>query len=238
MGLRPARCYTSVKQRPFTRVAISVHEKNYIGTVPPLKIRQFNMGNPRKKYSRIVDLVAEQAVQIRDNAVEAARVSINRYLIKEVGKDNYFMRIRVFPHQVLREHKQAQGAGADRVSQGMSHSFGKPIGRAVRVRKGTILMSVLSMAEYADIVSKALLRAKAKFPCDVSVRIHKDVAAIGTRPKHAIEEIVEEEKPEEKEEEKAEAGEEKKEEAKEEGKEETKSKAQAEEKAESKGEKK
>ena len=226
MGLRPARCYTSIKQRPYTRIAITVHDKNYVGTVPPLRIRQFNMGNPRKRYSRIVDLIAEESVQIRDNAIEAARISINRFLIKNVGKDNYFMRIRVYPHQILREHKQAQGAGADRVSQGMSHAFGKPIGRAVRVRKGTVIMSVLTMVEHVDIVRKALLRAKAKFPCEISVRVHKDIDSIGTRPRHVIEEVVEEVKPEEKEEEKAEAGEEKKEAAKEEGKEETKEKAE------------
>lgn len=191
MGLRPGRCYTSLEQRPYTRVAIKVHEKNYVGAIPPLRIRQFNMGNPRKKYTHIIDLIVERGVQIRDNAFEAARICINRFLNNKIGKENYFMRIRVFPHQVLREHKQAQGAGADRVSQGMSHAFGKPIGRAVRVRKGQVVISVLTMEEHIPIVRKALLRAKDKFPCPISVKVHKDVESIGTRPSHVIEEITE-----------------------------------------------
>ncbi|MCD6247274.1 MAG: 50S ribosomal protein L16 [Candidatus Diapherotrites archaeon] len=206
MGLRPGRCYSSLEQRPYTRVAIKVHEKNYVGAIPPLRIRQFNMGNPRRKYTHIADLVVEKGVQIRDNALEAARICINRFLNNKVGKDNYFMRIRVFPHQVLREHKQAQGAGADRVSQGMSHAFGKPIGRAVRVRKGQVVISVLAMQEHMAIVKKALLRAKDKFPCPISVKIHTDVESIGTRPSHIIEEITELEEKKKEEEEKAEAG--------------------------------
>jgi len=196
MGLRPGHCYSDIKQRPFTRVAVRVHEKNYIGTIPPIKIRQFNMGNPMQHYENIIDLIADEAVQIRDNALESLRISMNRFMIRRVGKDNYFMRIRVFPHQVLREHKQAQGAGADRVSQGMSHAFGVPIGRAVRVKPGTVILSILTLPEHIGLISKTLeQRANSKLPCRVRVVVHKDVASIGTLPKKVI---VEEEKVEEK----------------------------------------
>jgi len=196
MGLRPGHCYSDIKQRPFTRVAVRVHEKNYIGTIPPIKIRQFNMGNPMQHYENIIDLIADEAVQIRDNALESLRISMNRFMIRRVGKDNYFMRIRVFPHQVLREHKQAQGASADRVSQGMSHAFGVPIGRAVRVKPGTVILSILTLPEHIGLISKTLeQRANSKLPCRVRVVVHKDVASIGTLPKKVI---VEEEKVEEK----------------------------------------
>lgn len=196
MGLRPGRCYSDIKHRPFTRVAITVHEKNYVGTVPPVRIRQFNMGNPVLNYENIIDLVADEAVQIRDNAIESLRISMNRFMIKRIGKDRYFMRIRVFPHQILREHKQAQGAGADRVSQGMSHAFGKPIGRAVRVKPGTIILSILALPEHVEMISKTLeQRASSKLPCKVHAVVHKDVASIGTLPSKVI---VEEEKVEEK----------------------------------------
>ncbi|MEM4663196.1 MAG: 50S ribosomal protein L16 [Candidatus Diapherotrites archaeon] len=205
MGLRPGRCYSSIKHRPYTRVAITVHEKNYVGTVPQVRIRQFNMGNPTNNYDYIIDLVADEAVQIRDNAIEALRVSMNRFLIKRVGKENYFMRIRVFPHQILREHKQAQGAGADRVSQGMSHAFGKPIGRAVRVKKGTVILSILATQEHVKLIAQTLeKRASSKLPCKVKSKVHKDLKSIGTLPRKTI---IEEEKVEEKKEEaKAEEG--------------------------------
>ncbi|MEM4598856.1 MAG: 50S ribosomal protein L16 [Candidatus Diapherotrites archaeon] len=233
MGLRPGRCYSSIKHRPYTRVAITVHEKNYIGTVPAVRIRQFNMGNPSMPYTHIIDLIADEAVQIRDNAIEALRISINRYLIRNIGKENYFMRIRVFPHQILREHKQAQGAGADRVSQGMSHAFGKPIGRAIRVKKGTIILSVLALPEHVSLIAKTLeKRAKSKLPCSLKVKTHTDLNSIGTLPRKAIiEEKVGEAKPEEEKapEEKAEEAE--KAEGKAEGKKEDKGEAKKGEKA-------
>ena len=40
-----------------------------------------------------------------------------------------------YPHHVLRENKQATGAGADRVSQGMRCAFGKNVGTAARVKR-------------------------------------------------------------------------------------------------------
>ncbi|MCD6434290.1 MAG: 50S ribosomal protein L16 [Candidatus Diapherotrites archaeon] len=205
MALRPAHCYRKL-ERPYTRIAISVHRKNYIGGVPGLRVRQFNMGNPQRKYKFIVNLIAEEAVQIRENALEAVRMLINRALVKKLGKDNFFMRLRIFPHHVMRENKQAQGAGADRVSQGMSLAFGKAIGRAARVRKGTIIFSVLVLTEgNAKTAARILKKASAKLPCKVSVDIGEDVKSIGTLPKRMR--IIEEEKEEE-----AEAEEEKKEE--------------------------
>jgi len=93
MGLRPARCYRSLKDRPFTRIAITKHEKNYVGATPVMRIKQFNMGNPAKDYTHVVDLCAEEAIQIRDNAIESSRIAINRYIQKNLGKENYFMRI-------------------------------------------------------------------------------------------------------------------------------------------------
>ncbi|MBN2067924.1 MAG: 50S ribosomal protein L16 [Candidatus Diapherotrites archaeon] len=224
MGLRPGRCYSSKKDRAFSRYAVKVHSKNYIGATPGLKTRQFNMGNPAKKFSHILDLIGNDHKQVRDNAFESARIAINRFLNKKLGSDKYFMRIRVYPFQILRENKQAQGAGADRVSQGMSLSFGTVIGRAVRLRPGQKLISVLVDEKDVPVAKEALLRARARMPLKLTVRIGTDVESIGTRPKQ-IKEIVEEEKPAEeakegeKKEGKGEAGKEKKEGKKEEGKE-------------------
>ena len=116
MGLRPAKCYRTQKDRAYSRIAIKVHKRNYIGATPGLRIRQFNMGNPLKKYDTIVDLIVDdEGMQLRDNSLESVRLAVNRYLVKSVGKDNFFMRVRVYPYQILRENKMATGAGADRV---------------------------------------------------------------------------------------------------------------------------
>lgn len=194
MGLRPAKCYRTHKDRAYTRVAIKVHKRNYIGATPGLKTRQFNMGNPLKKYDTIVDLIAEnEDTQLRDNSLESVRIAVNRFLVKRVGKDNFFMRLRVYPHQILRENKMATGAGADRVSQGMGNCpFGKPIGRAARIRPGQTIMSVLVNKEHADLAKQGLLRARSRVSSKINVKIGTDVASIGTLPKKVREEKVEE----------------------------------------------
>lgn len=183
MGLRPGHCYSSKKDRAFSRYAVKVHRKSYVGAIPGLKTRQFNMGNGVKEFSHILDLKVEEHAQIRDNAIESTRMAINRHINKHVGKDGYFMKIRVYPFQILRENKQAQGAGADRVSQGMSHSFGRNIGRAVRVRPGQKIISVLVDEEHVSLAKQALMRANSRIGCEISVRVGTDVKSIGTKPK-------------------------------------------------------
>jgi len=199
MGLRPGHCYSSKDKRAFSRLAIKVHRKNYIGAAPGLKTRQFNMGNTVKKFTRILDLVAEEHKQVRDNAIESARIAINRLLHKRLGADKYFMKIRIYPFQLLRENKQAQGAGADRVSQGMSKSYGTIIGRAARVRPGQKLISVLVDEQDVPIAKEALLRAQSRMPVRLSVRVGTKVESIGTRPKKTKHLAIEKKKEEEEE---------------------------------------
>ncbi|MEK6958269.1 MAG: 50S ribosomal protein L16 [archaeon] len=186
MGLRPGRCYSSTKDRAYTRYADKVQRLNYIGAIPGVKTRQFNMGNGLKEFDTILDLLTicgKDGLQIRDNAIESARLIINRTLAKRVPKEGYFLKVRIYPHHILRENKQAQGAGADRVSKGMSHCFGKPIGRAARIRNNQKIFSVLVMDEYAEAAKLAMLTAAARIPCGVRVRIGKDIESIGTKPK-------------------------------------------------------
>jgi large subunit ribosomal protein L10e len=206
MGLRPARCYRGKKvrlrkgssgharkttiQRPYTRIAINVPDRNYIGASPQLKVRQFNMGNPLLPYDTVADLVSKDSIDIRDNAIESVRSGVNRMLVKSLGKDGYFMKVRIYPSHLMRENKQAQGAGADRVSQGMTLPFGIPIGRSSRVKKGQALYSVLCMSTQKDIVKKCLLRAKSKLPCKTEVEFHSDIKSLGTLPSKAVEEKV------------------------------------------------
>jgi large subunit ribosomal protein L10e len=164
-------------------MAVRVHRRNYIGAVPGLKTRQFNMGNPMKQFTHILDLKVQEHVQLRDNSIESARIAINRYLHTHLGKENYFMKIRIYPFQILRENKQAQGAHADRIQTGMSKAYGKPIGRAARVRPGQNVVSVLVDEDNVEVAKTALMRAKSRFTCDVKVVVGTDVERIGTKPK-------------------------------------------------------
>ena len=58
----------------------------------------------------------------------------------------------------------ATGAGADRYSEGMRHSFGKPIGQAARVREGQRILVVEGPENSMEIVKEALSRAIKKLP--------------------------------------------------------------------------
>jgi len=186
MGLRPGHCYSSTKDRANTRHAVRVQKRDYIGAVPGLRTRQWNMGNGIKEFDKIIDLklkTGPHGIQIRDNAIESARLIINRHLVTGLGKDNFFLKLRVYPHHILRENKQAQGAGADRVSKGMSHCFGKSMGRAARMRDEQTIFSALVMNEDVEKAKKALLTATSRFTCEVTVSVSDDIASIGTKPK-------------------------------------------------------
>ena len=192
MALRPAHCYRGQGKPAYTRIAVTVHDKNFIGTNPNLRTRQFNMGNPLKKYTHIVDLVCrDPGIQVRDNAIEAARLNVNRALITSLGKENFFMRLRIYPFQILRENKLAQGAGADRVSSGMKHAFGKPIGRAARLRYNQKILSVLCDETQLAEARRCMLRAIPKMGFKMDVLVHQDITSIGKLPKKMREEKVE-----------------------------------------------
>lgn len=135
-----------------------------MGGVPGSKIVQYEMGNLSGEYPLEVDLKVDEACQIRHSALESARISINRRLLKDVGRTNFHFKVRVFPHHVLRENKQATGAGADRVSEGMRLSFGKAVGTAARVSPGQAVFTVFTTDEYAEKAKEALRHGGYKLP--------------------------------------------------------------------------
>jgi len=166
MARKPARMYRNIVQRSYTR-------KEYMGGVPGSKIVTYDMGNLKDDFPVEMSIVAKEACQIRHSALEAARIAANRILLEVVGIQNYHLKIRVFPHEVLRENKQATGAGADRVSQGMRQAFGKAVGTAARVRAGQKLMTVYINPASFQQAKKSLLSAGHKLPTHVSLIVDR-----------------------------------------------------------------
>jgi large subunit ribosomal protein L10e len=74
---------------------------------------------------------------------------------------------------VLRENKQATGAGADRVSDGMRQSFGKIVGTAARIQSGERLFTAWVEPEQADAVKEAYRRAYNKITPPCRIRIER-----------------------------------------------------------------
>ena len=79
------------------------------------------------------------------------------------GKDAFHMRIRLHPFHVLRQNKMLSCAGADRLSSGMRHAFGKALGVVARVTINQIIFSVRTKAIHKDKAIEALRRASYKF---------------------------------------------------------------------------
>lgn len=163
MSLRPGRCYTSI-QRPYTRVSEHVPRKGYVKGVPASKITEFELGK-KQDYTKVIYLLSERTLQIRHNSLESARVSAVQILEKRLGKTmDFFLKVRVYPHHVLRENALATGAGADRFQQGMRQSFGKPIGTAAQVKAGQKLMEIRVNDKDVQVAKDAFRQAMYKLP--------------------------------------------------------------------------
>jgi large subunit ribosomal protein L10e len=129
-------------------------------------IRIYDVGNKGAAvdlFPYVAHLVCDEKQQISSEALEACRVAVNKYLTKHIGKEGYHIRIRAHPFHVLRANKMLSCAGADRLSSGMRHSYGKPIGVAARVNIGQILVSVRAKDANAKHVIEAIRRGKFKF---------------------------------------------------------------------------
>jgi large subunit ribosomal protein L10e len=163
MARKPARMYRDIRGQAYTR-------KEYMGGVPALRIVQFDAGSRDKHYPISVTLIAKEACQIRHVALEAARVTANRYIQKHAGRE-YHLKVRIYPHNVLRENKIATGAGADRISEGMRAAFGKAIGTAARIKRGQALITLRVDRSHVKAAKEALRKAGAKIPTPIKIQI-------------------------------------------------------------------
>jgi len=118
-------------------------------------------------------MFSDEREQLSSEALEAARIACNKYLVKNAGKDSFHMRIRAHPFHVLRINKMLSCAGADRLQTGMRHAFGKPQGVVARVKIGQILISVRCKKNHLPVAMEALRRSKFKFPGRQKVVVSK-----------------------------------------------------------------
>ena len=166
MPRKPGSMYRYVRGKPSTR-------REYMGGIPASRITQFVLGNKKADFPVQLSLVANEKCQVRHNALESARITVNRAMEKKVGTANYRIRIRVYPHNVLRENKQATGAGADRVSQGMRASYGKTVGTAAQVKPDQTIITVETFEQNITHAKNALRKAGIKIPSPCKINIVK-----------------------------------------------------------------
>ncbi|EGW07867.1 60S ribosomal protein L10 [Cricetulus griseus] len=118
-------------------------------------------------------MVSDEYEQLSSEALEAARICANRYMVKSCGKDGFHIRLRLHPFHVIRISKMLSCAGADRLQTGMRGAFGKPQGTVARVHIGQVIMSIRTKLKNKEHVIEALRRAKFKFPGRQKIHISK-----------------------------------------------------------------
>lgn len=163
-------------EHPYTRKS-KYRSKDYIRASPNCKISRHVMGDKSGTFQYRILLTSKEDLQIRDNAIEAARQVVIRRLEKTMGKGGYQFRVRVYPHHFLRENPLASGAGADRMSTGMAAAFGKVIGIAARVFEGQPVFEVLVNKDGLVKAKAALSLARSKLPCSCSMIVEDVVQA-------------------------------------------------------------
>lgn len=160
MGRRPNRCYRYCKNKPYIK-------SRYCRGVPDSKLSIYDLG---KKAGDVMDfpasisIISNEREQISSEALESARIAVNKYMVKMAGKENFHMKIRVHPYHVLRINKMLSCAGADRLQSGMRGAFGKSYGKATRVNIGQILITIRTKEQYVAVAQEALRRGKNKLP--------------------------------------------------------------------------
>jgi len=167
-------------ERPYTRKS-KFRKKSFIKVNPNPAVIRFVMGDTtNKKFSFTLRLRSKKDIQIRNLALESGRQTGNRLMERSAGKTGYRFSIRVYPHHILRENPLAAGAGADRMSTGMKHSFGKTIGLAARVKEKQTICQIDCEKNHLDFAKTALKRFSTKMPgkCMIEVVDNKRKAKL------------------------------------------------------------
>ncbi len=144
--------------------------KVYAPGAPNSKIARFSTGQASPDYDYLLQLLSTEKVQIRHNALEAARIAANKKLVP-IGETSYFLRVKVYPHVILRENKMIATAGADRLQEGMRKAWGKPIGLAARVMPDSVILELHVKKENLAVGKTAMKSASTKLPMPTIVKI-------------------------------------------------------------------
>lgn len=171
MVRKPASMYRNVTQRSFTR-------RKYMGGVPGSQVIHYDMGNKTAEFPVKITLIAKERCQLTHKSLEAARITANRTMTNAAGRSGFHMKLRVYPHEVLRENKQATGAGADRVSSGMRAAYGKNVGTAARVKAGQKIFTISVNKENFLSAKDALRKAGQKLPTPIRIVVDQGMELV------------------------------------------------------------
>ncbi|MBA4448195.1 MAG: 50S ribosomal protein L16, partial [Nitrosopumilaceae archaeon] len=83
-----------------------------------------------------------------------------------------YSRLRIYPHNMLRENKQIATAGADRISEGMRRAWGKATSLGARVKEGQCIMELYVNGDaHLAAAKKSLKSACVKLPGTPTIKV-------------------------------------------------------------------
>ncbi len=175
---RPWHCYSKWSRRPFQYKRSANRRREYARGGAQSKIQRYWGGNKSIDWSDwelTVGLKVNNQIQISSNSLEAVRITINGVLQRNLGRQNYRLRIRPKPFQKYRENRMLAFAGADRVQSGMRNSFGRSTGVCARVRAGQIVADVGCYLKNLPLIRDRLRVASMKIssPCQIVILKYK-----------------------------------------------------------------
>ncbi len=173
MGLRPGRIYRDVPGQPYTRMSRTADSGSYIKGAPAPKISIFENGAKGEDFEKQVVLTVDEECCIRSNALESSRVAANSYMNRNLTLEEYNLKIKPYPHHVLRHHPLAGVAQADRYYEGMRKPFGRPIGRAAIVDDEQVILEINTDEDNVKVAKKAAERAGMKIPVKFRVKVRE-----------------------------------------------------------------
>jgi large subunit ribosomal protein L10e len=147
--------YRECRGMPYVR-------RQYISGKPQIKIARFSSGQAKSNYDYKVELLATAKIQIRHNALEAARLAANKTMAK-AGETTFF--------SILRENKMIATAGADRLQEGMRRAFGKATGLAARIQPGQVIFEAYVTSANLNLAKDGFKVASSKLGCPAVIRI-------------------------------------------------------------------
>ncbi len=145
--------------------------KQYIRKIPGSRIVQYDMGNLSGEFPLTVSLALKKPAHLSHNSLEASRIASNRYMQRRAGRMGYHLKIRVYPHHIVRENPMATGAGADRVQDGMRKAYGKPVSSVAIVKADQRVLTIRTNKKNFKDAKEALRRAAMKFPVPCKIVI-------------------------------------------------------------------
>ncbi|MCL2687965.1 MAG: 50S ribosomal protein L16 [Methanobrevibacter sp.] len=147
--------------------------KEYIRKIPGSRIVQYDMGNLSEEFPVKVSLAVKDPAHLSHNSLEAARIASNRFMQRRAGRMGYHLKIRVYPHHIVRENPMATGAGADRVQNGMRKSFGKSVSSEAVVKKNQRVLTIDTTKKNFLDAKESLRRASMKLPVSCKIVVDK-----------------------------------------------------------------